>query len=341
MRTASPASWTPVPSGAGRTRMVRVSIRPLVISLVAAAAGVVSQGSALSCAFRFGWLPRTGNRKCAFFSFRSQSALSRVVCIASAVMRTSSRGSGPSSGVKWVTSLAWPSLATLSWAMTRPGTWVTAASRCTFFFPPALASLRSFPSTATAGTRGDVVRGAGYRRVQPGMIRVRPEPAVSPFLPEAFRGRGLPLPLLPPFLPRLLFFLLVRGKGGRDAGVERGGGQARGQRGLELVGIQQPGEPAQRRSRRRDAQPGPGADAAAVRGQHVLVPARRGLRDRQRPVVPRRHPRDQHRYQRRQQVPLPLRPPLIGQPARQRLPEGLRVRSLPGRKVAADTADEP
>jgi len=42
--------------------MVRVSMRPRLISLVAALTGVVSQGRALSCAFRPGWLPRTGKR---------------------------------------------------------------------------------------------------------------------------------------------------------------------------------------------------------------------------------------------------------------------------------------
>ena len=42
--------------------MVRVSMRPRLISLVAAVMGVVSQGRAFSCAFRFGWLPRMGHR---------------------------------------------------------------------------------------------------------------------------------------------------------------------------------------------------------------------------------------------------------------------------------------
>ena len=40
------------------------------------------------------------------------------------------------------------------WPITIPGTWVTAASRCTFLFPPALAPLRSFPSTATPWRAG-------------------------------------------------------------------------------------------------------------------------------------------------------------------------------------------
>ena len=60
----------------------------------------------------------------------------------------------------------------------------------------------------------------------------------------------------------------------------------------------------QHRGRRRDAQPGPRADAAAVPGQHVLVPDRR-LCDRLRPAVPGRHARDHHRYRRRQRMPLP------------------------------------
>ena len=43
MRTAWAAPAKPVPSGAGRTRMVRVSIRPRPVSLVAAATGVSSR----------------------------------------------------------------------------------------------------------------------------------------------------------------------------------------------------------------------------------------------------------------------------------------------------------
>ena len=50
---------------------------------------------------------------------------------------------------------------------------------------------------------------------------------------------------------------------GRDRGIERGLRQARGQRRLELIGVQQPREPVQHQGRRRDAQPGPRADAAA------------------------------------------------------------------------------
>ena len=47
------------------------------------------------------------------------------------------------------------------------------------------------------------------------------------------------------------------------------------------------------------------AHPAAVPGQHLLVPARRRLRDRQRTGVPARHPRHQHRQQRAQRMPDP------------------------------------
>src|SRR5271157_2712549 len=63
-----------------------------------------------------------------------------------AVMTASSRGSGSSSGLKCVISPALPALPALSWPITTPVTWVTAPSRCTLAFLPALASLRSLPS---------------------------------------------------------------------------------------------------------------------------------------------------------------------------------------------------
>ena len=51
--------------------MVRVSIRPRLISLVAAATAVpVSQDSAFRVSFRFGWLPRMGHSQCASLTFR-------------------------------------------------------------------------------------------------------------------------------------------------------------------------------------------------------------------------------------------------------------------------------
>ena len=119
---------------------------------------------------------------------------------------------------------------------------------------------------------------------------------------------------------------------GRDRGVERGGGHARGQGSLELVGVQQPREPVQHRGGRRDPQPGPRADPAAVPGQRVLVPARRGLRDRQRPAVRGRHARDQHRYQRGQRMPLPPPAPRIGQEAVQRSRSGTGPGAAPAGK---------
>jgi len=112
----------------------------------------------------------------------SQRACSRWVCIASAVMTTPARGSGSSSGLKWVISFALPALATLSWPITSPVIWVTAPSRCTLVFPPALASLRSLPSTATAGRAGrwpgsPVMAGSSHG--WPGAARTRPSGLVS------------------------------------------------------------------------------------------------------------------------------------------------------------------
>jgi len=120
-----------------------------------------------------------------------------VVCMASAVTRTPPRGRGSSSGRKCVTSFAFPAFATLSWAMTRPGTWVTAASRWTFLFWPALASLRSLPSTAAAGRAGTwpgspVTAGSsqgwdGCGRNQPSSRSSRKLPAAGGFRFPFFR----------------------------------------------------------------------------------------------------------------------------------------------------------
>ena len=76
--------------------MVRVSIRPRTVSLVAAATGVFSQSSALRVSFRLGWLPRTGHSQCASFAFRTNRELSRFACMASLVMTVPASGSGAS-----------------------------------------------------------------------------------------------------------------------------------------------------------------------------------------------------------------------------------------------------
>ena len=186
---------------------------------------------------------------------------------------------------------------------------------------------------------GNVPGIPGDGGVQPGVERVRPEPAVLPVLAEGFRGWRLPLLL--PFLLLAPLLRAVRGIRGRDRGVERERGHRSGQGRLELVRVQQLPEPVQHRRGRRHPQPGPRADPAAVRGQHLLAPAPRGLRDRQRPRARRRHARDQHRYQRRQRMPLPLRFPRIGQAPLQHRPERHRIRGRPGRKVAADEVSKP
>ena len=117
--------------------------------------------------------------------------MSRFACIASLVTTAPSSGSGASSGRKWLISFALPDLATLSCAITMPGVWVTAASRWTFLFPPALAPLRSLPSTATAcraGTcpRSPVTAGSshgcsGCGRNQPSSRSWRKLPAAGAF----------------------------------------------------------------------------------------------------------------------------------------------------------------
>ena len=136
--------------------MVRVSIRPRPISLVAAATGVFSQGSAFSSAFRFGWLPRMGHSQCAPFTFRTNRELSLFACMASLVMTVPASGSGASRGLKWPSSFAFPALATLSWPITIPGTWVTAASRCTFLFCAGFRALALLAVDRDALACGDV-----------------------------------------------------------------------------------------------------------------------------------------------------------------------------------------
>ena len=226
--------------------------------------------------------------------------------------------------------------------MTRPGTWVTAASRCTFFFPPAFRALALLAVDGDRGTRGNVPRVPARGGIQPRVGRVRPEPAVLAFLPEAGGGRRLALALLLPFFPLLPLPRLAGGVCRGDGGVEGERGQCPGQRGLQLVGVQQPSQAVQGRGRRGGQQPGPRAAPAAVRLQHVLVPAGGGLRDRQHPGARRRDASDQHRYQRRQRVPPAPRLPLIGQPLRQRLPERHRARGLRSLgQVAAQAVHEP
>src|SRR5258707_15498566 len=97
MSRARGAAANPVPSGAGRTRIVRVSIRALVISLVAAVTGVSSQGSAFRARFLreakdAHWLwPILGNQPTlnqalnASLASRRNRALSLFACIASLV----------------------------------------------------------------------------------------------------------------------------------------------------------------------------------------------------------------------------------------------------------------
>jgi len=105
--------------------------------------------------------------------------------MASAVIRTSSRGRGASSGPKWVISLALPDFATLSWAMTRPGMWGDRGQQVHFLLAAGLGELAFLAVHRDRAAGGDVSGIAGHGRIQPGVQRVRAEPAVLPFLAEA------------------------------------------------------------------------------------------------------------------------------------------------------------
>ena len=167
---------------------------------------------------------------------------------------------------------------------------------------------------------------------------MRPEPAVLALLAQLPGGRRLPLPLL--LLSLIQFFLPPRGGAGRDLRIQRHVRQRGRQGGLELVRVQFFRDPVQRPGRRRDTQPRRRADPAAMRGQQFLVPPRRRLRDGQRPPVPARRARDQHRYHRRQLMTDPPPVPPVRQPRRQRPPQRPRLRRLPAAQVAADSLDQ-
>ncbi len=108
--------------------------------------------------------------------------MSLFACMASLVTTVPSSGSGASSGLKRLISPALPDCAALPCAITIPGTRVTAASRCTFFLPPALAPLRSLPPAATpwrAGTCPGSPVTAGSSQGRAGCGRNRPSPLSS------------------------------------------------------------------------------------------------------------------------------------------------------------------
>ena len=192
------------------------------------------------------------------------------------------------------------------------------------------------------GPRGNVPGIPAHGGIKPGMGRVRPEPAVFPLLREAGRGRRLPLPPLPSFLLSCPLFRAVRSICGRDSRIQRDPGHRRRDRGLELVGVQQElPEPVQHRRRRRHPQPGPRAHPAAVRGQHVLVPALRRLRHLQRPVMPARRAAGHHRDQGHQLMPLPPVFPHIGQAPVQRPPERDRIERRSRGQMAAKAVSKP
>jgi len=85
--------------------------------------------------------------------------------------------------------------------------------------PAGLGALAFLPVDGDRAACGDVAGIAGDGGVQPRVLRVRPEPAVICFLPEALRRRRLPPPVLPLFLLPALLPRAVRRIRGRDRGI--------------------------------------------------------------------------------------------------------------------------
>ena len=299
----------PVPLGQGRTRRVW-GLDPVLGDLA-------GRGGDWACPARAGafsvWVqgqlsPRMGRQVSAkgLRSRRRNVALLRFACIVSWVMM----GAGPAAvGPAVAGSGRTVRLAGLGDLVLRDhdaGVWVTAASRWTFLFPLACAfCVLAVHGHGVAGR--DMPRIPRDRGIQPRVQRVRPEPAALPLLAEAPRRWRLLLPLLLLLLPQLL--LPLRGGRGRDLRGQRRVRQRRGQGGLELIRVQAFRDPLQRPRRRRGPQPSRRADRATVGGQQFLAPARSRLRDRQRPPVPARGTRHQHRYHRRELMADPPPPP--------------------------------
>ena len=320
--------------------MVRVWIRPRLISLVAAATGVVSQGSAFRVWFEFRSVAQDGPQVVRLLHLPYEQGVVLFACMASVVTTVPSSGSGASSGlVAHLVRL--PGLRDPVLADHDPRDVGDRGEQVHLLVPAGLGALAFL-------SRRPRRPGVRERARDP---RRRPDPATGaagaagtsrPPAPHGISPRpAARLPLLPPFLFSPLLLRAVRGVRGRDRGIERSGSHGRGQRGLELVRVQQSRQPARHRRGRRRPQPGPRAGPAAVRGQHLLVPARRRLRDRQRPAQRGRRARRHHRHQRRQRMPLPPRLARVSQPAFQRLPQGHRIKHRPGRQVAADAVSKP
>src|SRR2546430_15217799 len=80
-----------------------------------------------------------------------------------------------------------------------------------FLVPAGLGALALLAVDRDALACGDVPGIASDGGIEPGVERVRPEPAVLAVLPEAGRGRGPPPPPLPPVLLLAPPFRPVRG----------------------------------------------------------------------------------------------------------------------------------
>ncbi|MGH3200271.1 MAG: hypothetical protein ACRDNT_31115, partial [Streptosporangiaceae bacterium] len=198
-------------------------------------------------------------------------------CIASLVTTAPSSGSGASSGLKRLISLALPDLAALVLADHDARRAGDGGEQVHLLAPAGLRALALRPVDRGSLACGDVPGIPGDGGVQPRARRVRPEPAVLALLAEALRGRRPPRPAASASASSPSSSQLVlpprRGRG-RDLRVQRRVRQRPGQGGPGPVRVQALRDPAQRPRRRRRPQPRRRADPAAVRGQQLLVPAR-------------------------------------------------------------------
>ena len=170
--------------------MVRVSTRPPVISLVAAATDVLPvQG--VEGGVHAGLVAEHRPQEMRVLDLARVAGVVPVACIASAVTTAPRSGSGSSSGLKCVTSFAFPDLATLFLADDQPGDVGDRPKQVHLLLPAGLGELAFLAVHRHRHPGRDVTGVAGDRRVQPRVAGCRPEPAAGPGLAQRVRGMWL------------------------------------------------------------------------------------------------------------------------------------------------------
>ena len=221
MSRACAASSNPVRSGAGRTRTVRVSMRPRLISLVAAATGVFSQSSAFRVSVQAGLVAQDGPQPVRVLDLPEEQGVVPVR------LHGVAGDDGPGDRQRREQRLEVADLVGLPGfrdpvlADHDPGHVGDGGEQVHLLVLAGLRALALLPVDGDSLARGNVPGIAAGCGFQPRVLRVRPEPAVLPLLPERLRARRLPLPLLPLFLLLMPLFRAVRGIRGRDRGIQR------------------------------------------------------------------------------------------------------------------------